>query len=70
MKVLITGAAGFVGSHLAKSLLRDGHAVRGFVRPTKDTSALKQLGVEIARGDLVDPASVERALQGCDQVYI
>jgi nucleoside-diphosphate-sugar epimerase len=69
MKVLITGASGFVGSHLAKSLLRDGHAVRGFVRPTKDTSALEQLGVEIARGDLVDPASVERALQGCDQVY-
>jgi nucleoside-diphosphate-sugar epimerase len=52
MKVLITGAAGFVGSHLAKSLLRDGHAVRGFVRPTKDTSALEQLGVEIARGEL------------------
>lgn len=69
MKVLITGAAGFVGSHLAESLLRDGHAVRGFVRPTKDTSALEQLGVEIARGDLVDPISVERALQGCDQVY-
>lgn len=69
MKVLITGAAGFVGSHLAESLLRDGHAVRGFVRPTKDTSALEQLGVEIARGDLVDPSSVERAVQGCDQVY-
>jgi nucleoside-diphosphate-sugar epimerase len=40
MKVLITGAAGFVGSHLAKSLLKDGYAVRGFVRPTKDTSVL------------------------------
>ncbi len=52
MKVLITGAAGFVGSHLAKSLLRDGHAVRGFIRPTKDTSALEQLGVEFARGEL------------------
>lgn len=53
MKVLITGAAGFVGSHLAESLLGDGHAVRGFVRPTKDTSALEQLGgVEIARGEL------------------
>lgn len=69
MKVLITGAAGFVGSHLAKSLLRDGYAVRGFVRPTKDTSVLEQLGVEIARGDLTDFTSVERALEGCDQVY-
>lgn len=69
MKILITGAAGFVGSYLAEGLLKDGHAVRGFVRPTKDTSALEQLGVEIARGDLVDPTSVDRALQGCDQVY-
>ena len=69
MKVLITGAAGFVGSHLAKSLLKDGYAVRGFVRPTKDTSVLEQLGVEIARGDLTDFTSVERALEGCDQVY-
>ncbi len=69
MKVLITGAAGFVGSYLAESLLRDGHAVRGFVRPNKDTSALERRGVEIVRGDLVDPPSVERALQGCDQVY-
>jgi nucleoside-diphosphate-sugar epimerase len=69
MKVLITGAAGFVGSHLAESLLRDGHAVRGFVRPTKDASALERIGVEIARGDLADSTSVERALQGCDQVY-
>ncbi|MGP0592754.1 NAD-dependent epimerase/dehydratase family protein [Nitrospira sp. T9] len=69
MKVLITGAAGFVGSYLAESLLRDGHAVRGFVRPTKDTSVLERLGVEVARGDLVDPTSVERALQGCNQVY-
>jgi nucleoside-diphosphate-sugar epimerase len=69
MRALITGAAGFVGNYLAESLLRDGHAVRGFVRPTKDTSVLEQLGVEIARGDLADSASVERAIQGCDQVY-
>ncbi len=69
MKVLITGAAGFVGSHLAESLLRDGHAVRGFVRPTKDTSYLEKIGVEIARGDLTDSPSVEQAVQGCDQVY-
>lgn len=69
MKVLITGAAGFVGSHLAKSFLGDGHAVRGFVRPTKDTAVLEQLGVEIARGDLADLTSMERAMEGCDQVY-
>jgi nucleoside-diphosphate-sugar epimerase len=49
--------------------LKDGYAVRGFVRPTKDTSVLEQLGVEIARGDLTDFTSVERALEGCDQVY-
>ena len=48
MKVLITGAAGFVGRHLAESLLKDGHDVRGFVRPSKDTSALDRLGIEIA----------------------
>lgn len=49
MKVLLTGAAGFVGGHLAKHLLKDGHAVRRFARPAKDTSVLEQLGVEIAR---------------------
>lgn len=52
MKVLITEATGFVGSHLVESLLGDGHAVRGVVRPSKDTSALERIGVEIAKSDL------------------
>jgi len=69
MKVLVTGATGFVGSHLTKSLVEDEIDVRAFVRPTSDVTQLESLGVEIVRGDLLDPDSAARAVDGCQRVY-
>ncbi|WP_187368930.1 NAD-dependent epimerase/dehydratase family protein [Baekduia soli] len=65
---LLTGATGFIGGHVAQRLVRDGRHVRCLVRPTSDAALLRELGVELAVGDLMDAASVARAAQGCDAV--
>ncbi len=69
MKVLVTGATGFIGSHLTRSLLADGYDVRALARPTSNARELEKLGAEIVRGDLLDPEAIARALQGCGRVY-
>jgi dihydroflavonol-4-reductase len=69
VKVLITGASGFVGSHLAGFLTRQGLHVVALVRRESDTSWLRTLGVELAVGDVRDYGSVCRALTGCRQLY-
>jgi nucleoside-diphosphate-sugar epimerase len=70
MKVLVTGAAGFLGGHLVDMLLEGGDDVRAMVRPVEDTSYLKTLkNVEIVQGDLTDADSLKRAVQGVQRVY-
>jgi dihydroflavonol-4-reductase len=64
--VLVTGASGFLGWHVARTLIDRGHRVRALVRPT---SKLQELDVEAAIGDLRDPASLERAVAGCKLVF-
>lgn len=64
-RVLVSGANGFVGSAVVRALLRHGYPVRALARPSSDIANLDGLDVEIARGDLLDPTSLERALQGC-----
>jgi len=66
---VVTGATGLLGSHIAEQLLGRGERVRAFVRPSSDTSFLRQLGVELAVGDLTEPDSLRRALAGADVVY-
>ncbi len=66
--ILITGTTGFVGFHLARALSRAKLPYRALVRATSDTDALRRLGAELAPGDLLDPASLERALDGCGAV--
>ncbi len=69
MKALVTGATGFVGSHLAGFLTRQGLHVVALVRRDSDTSWLRTLGVELAVGDVTDYDSVLRALNGCSELY-
>ncbi len=68
MRVLVTGATGFLGSWVARELLARGHAVRALVRLASRLDNLGGLAVERASGDALDPPSVERALAGCDAV--
>ena len=69
VKVLITGATGFIGGHLAQALVKEGHQVRALARPTSDTLLLKKLNIEIVNGDLRDAAAMNKAVGGCQCVY-
>jgi nucleoside-diphosphate-sugar epimerase len=66
---LVTGAAGFVGAHLAVMLQLRGYRVRALARPTSDVGHLAELGVEIVRGDLWNPASLVPAASGQRLVF-
>ena len=67
--VLVSGANGFVGSAVVRALLRHGYPVHALARSSSDTANLAGLDVEIVRGDLLDPPSLERALQGCEGLF-
>ncbi len=69
MRALVTGGTGFVGGALVRQLLRRGHQVRVLARKTSNTGALRELGVEIAVGDILDRASLTMALGGCDTLF-
>ncbi|MBV9653087.1 MAG: NAD-dependent epimerase/dehydratase family protein, partial [Acetobacteraceae bacterium] len=65
---LITGATGFIGSAVARSALARGHCLRLLVRPGSDRRNVADLPAELAEGDLKDPASLARAVAGCQTV--
>jgi dihydroflavonol-4-reductase len=69
MTTLVTGATGFVGSHVARQLASRGERVRVLVRPTSRREALEGVSVEFFEGDLRETASVERAMQGVERVF-
>jgi dihydroflavonol-4-reductase len=66
---LITGATGFVGSHLTERLLAEGWLVRALVRRTSDTVRLRRQGVELVEGDLDDADAMRGAASGADSVF-
>jgi dihydroflavonol-4-reductase len=66
---LVTGGNGFVGCHVVRALIARGDRVRVLARENADLSALDGLPVEIVRGDLRYFDSVERAVNGCNEVY-
>ncbi|HEV2981942.1 MAG TPA: aminotransferase class III-fold pyridoxal phosphate-dependent enzyme [Solirubrobacteraceae bacterium] len=66
---LVTGATGFIGGRLASRLTKEGHQVRCLVRSCSDASALEDLGVEVAVGDLTSPRSLARAVESCHFVF-
>ena len=69
MKALVTGATGFVGSHLAEALRARGDEVTALVRSPKKAESLAPLGVRVVEGDLDDPASLARAAEGQEVVF-
>jgi len=68
-KVLITGATGFIGNHVTRLCLERGEQVRVMVMPGEDRSPLKGMDVEFVEGNLLDPQSLVRAVQGVQQLY-
>jgi dihydroflavonol-4-reductase len=69
MTTLVTGATGFVGSHLVRLLVERGVSVRVLLRPTARREVLQGLPVEVVVGDLRDPESLRRACRGVSQVF-
>jgi uncharacterized protein YbjT (DUF2867 family) len=66
--VLVVGGTGMLGGQVAAELLSRGERVRALVRPTSDATRLERAGAEIARGDMMDPASLLKAMDGADAV--
>ena len=69
MKVLVTGASGFVGSHLVRMLVEKGDDVRVLVRKTSNLFLINDLDLEKVYGDITDFESVKEAVKGVEQVY-
>lgn len=68
MNILLTGATGKVGRHVTEGLVASGHQVRALTRSPRD--AALPAGVEVVRGDLEDPGTVQAALEGIDRMYL
>jgi dihydroflavonol-4-reductase len=69
MTTLVTGAAGFLGSHVARQLVARGEEVRVLMRASSTNRAIADLSLEYVTGDLRDPASLDRAMKGVKRVF-
>ena len=69
MSTLVTGAAGFLGSHVARQLVARGEDVRALLRASSNNRAIADLPLEYVTGDLRDASSLDRALKGVDRVF-
>jgi dihydroflavonol-4-reductase len=69
MQILVTGATGFLGSHIARGLVDAGHAVRALARPLASRALLADVPEIVwAAGDILDPPSLRAACEGCEVV--
>ncbi|MGH9601831.1 MAG: hopanoid-associated sugar epimerase [Terriglobales bacterium] len=69
MKVFVTGATGFVGSHVARALAAQGADLRLLVRSGSRTDNIEALKVDVVSGDLRAPQSLKSAMEGCERVF-
>ena len=69
MRVLVTGATGFIGSSIVRELLTQGYQVRVLVREQSNTRNLDGLNIEVAYGDITNADSLGPALQGCSRLF-
>jgi uncharacterized protein YbjT (DUF2867 family) len=69
MRVLVTGATGFIGCRLTRRLLADGHEVRALVRDPARAADLERAGAELFEADLLDPGSLRGASGGAEVAY-
>ena len=69
MEILLTGATGFVGSHLARKLAEAGHSLRVLYRSPSKLAVLEGLRYQAIQGDLNDRQALERACAGCDILF-
>jgi uncharacterized protein YbjT (DUF2867 family) len=68
--ILVIGASGFLGRHVAKALLAGGHTVRCMARDTSKVQDLADAGCEVVQGDILDATLVEHALESVQAAYI
>ena len=66
---LVTGANGHLGNNICRQLVARGEPVRAMIRASADPAPLAGLDVEIVHGDILEPTSVARALEGCGRLY-
>lgn len=69
MKYFLTGATGFIGGHVARKLLARGDEVVALVRTPVKALPLKELGAELAEGDITDPETLRAPMEGVDGVF-
>jgi dihydroflavonol-4-reductase len=69
MLVFVTGATGFVGSHVARALAEKGADLRLLVRADSNTKNIDDVKAELVTGDLRDPVSLEKGISGCEVVF-
>jgi dihydroflavonol-4-reductase len=69
MKALVTGANGFTGSHLVKTLVQRGATVVAYVRPSSQLDRLSELPIHYAYGDITDQLALKAAMEGVDTVF-
>ncbi len=66
MKIFITGATGFIGTHLVKRLAQTEHTLYCLVRKTSNIRELKEIGATLVTGDVTDKNSLLKGMEGCD----
>src|SRR5690242_9954930 len=69
MIAFVTGATGFLGSHVARALAEQGADLRLLVRASSNTENIDDLKADRVIGDLRDPASIEKGIAGCDAIF-